>query len=488
MTPRILFILTPYHELDKGDAVFAGFVIPLLYNAAAVKNQGAQARIVDMTAMGIDTKGLLDIIAAYRPDVVSVSCISYCRFPAIDLIKKIRASNPCLSIIGDGLHFAFTADDALEKVTDLDAAVTGLSDKVYRDLVETIRSGNDIENIPGLLTRSSRLQQVLSKKDLAMDGSPPDHELVSEGRYANRLMLSDIPAHVIKGSFGCPFNCVFCCWAPCTFRTRDVESIVDEMEYIRKTKGISAFAIFDATFTAIPKRITEFCSMVLRRDMKISWSCESRVDIDSSILSLMREAGCFSLSFGVESGSPRVLKAIDKKIMPEQVVEFSKACDKEGIKTSGLFMYSLPDETRADLDMTITLIKEVLKYSQSVAANLTVIYPGTQLEKIAKARGIISHDFSWNTPYYCEESKKLGIYPEMPVYRERFSLHELEMIRSEMGTFWLFTDDQFSIKKASSLFLKELMKDGISYDFIKKTATALKVFMQNWRTIYGKKI
>ncbi len=480
---HILFVLPPYHPLVKSDAVYPDFILPMLVGATVLKQNGYGSRIIDMSAMKLEDNGLFKTVQDCDPPIIVINSFSYGRFIAIDLIKHLKGLFPEKLIVGDGLHFKSTVDDAFEKIPELDAVIMDRDEEVVLNLARAVEEGGEYDDILGLRTRDnvhSAKQSNSMRPTKVLDIPIVDRSFVQEEHYNNHLMLSNIRSHVIKGSLGCPFRCKFCVWGSSQFRSREIDSVIEEMEMLYRQTGNNAFTIWDATFTAVPKRIVEFCEKVLRKGLSIQWSCDSRVSVDREILKLMADAGCYSLSYGVESGSPRILKAIDKKITVDKVISFARHCHELDIKAAGLFMYSLPGETIKDVQQTIALVKEVLQYSQSICANLTLIYPGTHLETIAKERGVLPKDFSWNTYYYSDISKRLGVFPEIPVYIEKLSVRELELIRVELGTYWLTHEHDFSFKKLLKTFIREIKHNQFDRDFFYKMIKICNVMCQRF--------
>jgi radical SAM superfamily enzyme YgiQ (UPF0313 family) len=182
----------------------------------------------------------------------------------------------------------------------------------------------------------------------------------------------------------------------------------------------------------------------------------------------MGKAGCIRISYGVESGSPRILKKILKDIMPEQALEAAKISSDLGIKVMMNFMVNLPDETMDDLKMTIALMKEFGKIKNVEAAyGFSIIYPGTLMEDWAKRDGLLPKDFSWNGPYTSEKYKIAGIDPSLP-YME-WPGAEIEKIKAfmarELGIKGGFLKKGFKkLKKVKSFKdLKSLTKVGLKY-------------------------
>src|SRR3972149_7558975 len=125
-------------------------------------------------------------------------------------------------------------------------------------------------------------------------------------------------------SRACPFNCKYCSVTKYWHRhcrLRSARNVVDEMEMLHEEYGVNHFNFFDDVFTLNSERVIEICREILRRKLNVCWECVTRVDfISMEMLRWMKRAGCLSISYGVESGSPTVLKAIDTRQTRARIV------------------------------------------------------------------------------------------------------------------------------------------------------------------------
>ena len=161
--------------------------------------------------------------------------------------------------------------------------------------------------------------------------------------------------------------------------------------------GARAIWIFDDTFTANKARVEDFCSLLLERELRIHWFCEIRADknVDRELLSLMKRSGCFSVGFGVESGSQRIIdEVVGKKIDLDHVDRIRCWCDELGIIANPFFIFSHPTESWNEAEQTLNFMKKFRAPHRTTVALLHV-YPGTHLEKLAREKGILPRDFSW---------------------------------------------------------------------------------------------
>ncbi len=214
------------------------------------------------------------------------------------------------------------------------------------------------------------------------------------------------------------------CFAGCTFcrevqvmsgnrmRFRGPAQVVDEMEHdLRLFPQIREIMFETDTFTASPKHVRGVCEEILKRGLKISWSCNVRVDIKSGLLSLMRKAGCRMLMTGYEFGTQAALDAVKKGTTLEQARDFSERARKLGFTIHGCFMVGAPGETkesaRATIDFAKSLPLDTIQIS-GIAA-----YPGTEMYEWAKKNGYLMPEKwdQWVDENY--EQATLLSYPQM---------------------------------------------------------------------------
>jgi radical SAM superfamily enzyme YgiQ (UPF0313 family) len=178
-------------------------------------------------------------------------------------------------------------------------------------------------------------------------------------------------------------------------RYHSVKRIIEEMEELIDKYGAKEIIFRDDTFTVNKKLIADLCNEMLRRGInkKISWMCMTRVNlVDEKLLRLMKKAGCWSIHFGVESGTQRLLDLIQKGITIAQIRTAFRLTRKVGIQTKAFFMLGLPTETVEESLATIRFAREI--DPDGVQFTITVPYPGTKLYELAKNDGTLK-SFKW---------------------------------------------------------------------------------------------
>jgi len=241
-------------------------------------------------------------------------------------------------------------------------------------------------------------------------------------KYGQKMPFLDVPAALVMTSRGCLGNCIFCStramWGK-VVRSRSAEMILDEIELLLREYDAQGVWLYDDTFTFDRVQVEAFTEEIHRRNLEFPWYCEIRVDaVDYDLLKRMREAGCYYVSFGVETATPRLLKKIAKGITIEQVERVIDWTNQLGIQVKAFFMVGLPDETFSEAISTIRYMDELRKRGRVASPVLThgvYILPGTPVELYARNQGLFPADFSWAEPYHNKELLTINMAPTVPV-------------------------------------------------------------------------
>jgi len=337
-----------------------------------------------------------------NPDVIGFTGNTRARFLVYDEIRYARQVFPKVKIVVGGAHFTPTAEEALRILPQIDVVVRGEGEITFYELIESWHNGSPLEKIDGISYRQDgRIVHNPDRKPfLRIDEFDIDEEAVKleEGNYTHIQKLQlfpEIDAIPVLLGRGCPNKCTFCGYSNNIYRVRSLSSVIAEIENKKSRFGISAFNFIDPSLTIRENFVRNFCAEIIRRNLKIKWFCESRVDINLELLSLMKNAGCVSLSFALESGSEKVLKAICKNITFEQTLTFAQRTQALGIRSLVFTMVSLPEEKEEDAKMTLDALKKMAPYVDTSATQVLRILPGTVVEKQAYQKGILPKNFSW---------------------------------------------------------------------------------------------
>jgi radical SAM superfamily enzyme YgiQ (UPF0313 family) len=431
---KIILTTSPRAEgdLERKGLPFLG----LGYIAAYIeKFSKHQVEIFDSHTYGFNASVAAEKILEKNPDVVGVHAITDNRFKAISLFRELKKRKPDVVILTGGPHFSLTAKNALELVPEIDYIIKGEGEKPIVEFLNRLEGSKDLSEVPGIVFRKNN--EIFENKTVNLieniDELPmPAWHLFDMKEYNKPIDGTKIRSIGVMSARGCPNVCVYCANARSGLRLMTPKKFVDEVEFLQKEYGFKGFDFWDDTLTMVNEHAIAICEEIIKRKLDIVWYARARVNtVNKNLLGLMRKAGCIRISYGVESGSPRILKIIRKNITIDQVREAVKASSDVGMAVVENFMVNLPDETIDDLRQTIEVMKWLGQVKDSYPSyGFTVIYPGTELEFMAKERGIMPNDFSWNSPYQSPKYKVAGTDPSL-FYME-WPGFELERIKAIM--------------------------------------------------------
>ncbi len=378
----------------------------LVYIATYLKEKYAQrvdaikVSILDLELEPRNDLGLKRLIEAYQPDLVGITAHTN-NMPAVAIISRIaKISWPSCRVVLGGPHPTVEPERSFQYAKDVDFIACGEGEQTFFELVESLRNGGSgLQHIRGLYCRDASTGRIsfAGPRDVLLDLSTtgaPNLSLVEIERY---LELPQSPG-IWKRTWnmftqrGCAFDCSFCASPKLhdhKVRFLPVPMVIAEIKTAVSEHRIEHVCFRDSNFTMNRARTIEICLELIRQGVKVSWNCETRVNlVDPSLLRIMKSAGCSKISFGVESGSPRILKTIDKKINLVQIKDAFKWCKETGIMTQAFFMVGFPTETDADLRATMALIKQIKP--DFLFVSVVVPLPGTRIFTEFKERGLIT--------------------------------------------------------------------------------------------------
>lgn len=403
------------------------------YLAAYLEQHGIECEIIDAHALQMKMPDIRKHLAESNPDIVGVTFTTENRFIGFDVIKTAKSTLPNALVIAGGPHASAAAEDTLLHIPELDLIVRGEGEQTLLNIVRQRESGGSYDDIPGLSYRSGKAVKnnppVEFIRDL--DSLPfPAWHLMPMDRYR---FTADVPgvgklrALNIMASRGCPFDCSFCAsprmWGR-RFRARSPQNVLAEIDLLVERYGAQALWIFDDTFTVDRKRTVAICEGLAAKHPTLKWFCEIRVDtVDRELLSTMKDAGCFCVAFGVESGSQRIIDySIGKKIQLEEVHQVVKWCKELGLLYNPFMILSHPDETEEDARMSMDLVHKWKDDGSPVSMAIMHIYPGTRIESIALEKGILPKDFSWASK---TDIRRVPMLPaaqgDVPIFLDKLS-------------------------------------------------------------------
>ncbi|MBF0231823.1 MAG: B12-binding domain-containing radical SAM protein [Desulfamplus sp.] len=359
----------------------------LAYLAASLKQAGYPTLILDLNRNEMNDWYLMQTAKDYAPLLIGISVKTATANEGGRIANMLSQEIPETLLLAGGPHITISAESYMKAFPAFHYAVMGEGEQSIVELVKTIAADKPVDAIRGLVFRKGG-------QDIINNWSPPEN--------LDDLPLPDLDSiegfnwngfrYPIVTSRGCPFQCTYCCVNKLTgsrkWRSRSAENVLDELEYIVRKKGISAFEIWDDNFTLNINRAKEICRGLIQRKLNLSWYCHNgiRADrIDSELAHLMKQAGCTSIAFGIESGNVETFDSIKKGEPLSAVVRAVKIVKKTGIKAIGYFIIGLPGDNLERFIETIRFQRS-LKLDNYIFGML-IPYPKTEVWDVVQNSG-----------------------------------------------------------------------------------------------------
>lgn len=452
--------------------------LSLAYLSAVLEENNIEVEVLDALIESCSWRELKKRLLRSKADIVGITSLTESRFESFKSAKIAKESLPDSIVVMGGPHVSLCPHDTLLNIPWVDIVVRGEGDITFLELCTNLERETDLEGVRGISYRNENGEIVHNSprppiKDLDTLPFPAFHLFPLE-RYNFKLDVpgeGELPALNLITSRGCPYECVFCATSKIygrRWRARTPSNVVEELIFFSEKYDIRAIYFCDDTFTIDKKRVERICDLIIDKSLDLKWVCEIRVDtVDKKILQKMKDAGCYEVFYGVESGSQRILDSIvRKKITIEQVKEVSRWLDDIGILKNPAYIVSFPDETLEEAFRTIELMQEI---GGKPSLSILRIYPGTELEKIAYRRGVLPKDFSWSKQFNGENLMP-AIHGSTPMYIEKLSWEEI----MDLAMFWAQEFKQYPIWKRIPNAIKKIK----SWKDLKKLLTILKVYIE----------
>jgi anaerobic magnesium-protoporphyrin IX monomethyl ester cyclase len=383
--PKELQILKPYAPLG------------ILYLCSHLRAQGFDVDVFDTTFSTRDV--LFNHLRTEKPSVLGVYANLMTRRNVVDILRVAREAG-WRTIVGGPEPGAY-AQEYLE--AGAECVVFGEGELTMTELLQAFRqsSANSLANVAGIafLDEGGVVHQTPLRAQIAnLDAQPwPAREAIDVQRYVRTWKDAHGQGSVsFITARGCPYKCRWCSHQVfgMTHRRRDPVRVVDEVEWLLQRYSPDMVWVADDVFTIHHGWIRTYAAEMKRRGLRIPFECISRADrLNAEMTDLLAELGCFRVWIGSESGSQRILDAMERGVKVEQVQSAVELCRTRGIQSGMFLMWGYEDEQMPDIEATIQHVKR----SQPDIFFTTVAYPikGTPYYERAKDR--LVQPQSWST-------------------------------------------------------------------------------------------
>ena len=333
--------------------------------AGILKREKFDVSIIDCYLDEQSPEEVLSAIKAKDPLFVGIS-VNISSTKRTSSLSKLLTKNDFYVVLGGPQVTVFP--EKTMKESGADVGVIGEGEEVIVDIAKCLaQGGGGLSEVNGIIYKFGEGYKVTEERESIQDLDDLPFipwDLFPHKRYAQDTSeLRRKPFGWMSTSRGCPWDCSFCSnihvWGR-KYRSMSPKRIVDEISYLSTEFGIKALDFREDNFTVKRDRVFQICRLIKEKKLDVEWMCESRVDIvDDELLSVMRDAGCRAIYFGIESGSQRVLDFLNKGFKLEQAVETVRLCKKNDIRIIASVMIGVPTETKEEHLETIRFIKRL---------------------------------------------------------------------------------------------------------------------------------
>jgi len=419
--PRIL-LLEPYYppEAAWGSLkVEQGYLTPLgsisIYRW--LKDKGYDADFFDTQFGDYNSEELKNYLKQGQYDMIGLPVFTPTATYVFETAKLAREALPDCILVYGGVHATDMSVESLKESPECDFVIRREGELTMVELIEAMKIGMmDFSHIEGLTWRQDAETIIMN----------PDRELIPDLDITPLGMFGDLdltryvphptqyiklPSYSIFTQRGCPYPCTFCEASTALGKKLRVFSqarVIEELKILKYEKGARGIYFQDSTFTLNRKYVVDLFERMIREGLNdLLWSCNTRTDrVDPELLALMYEAGCRTITYGIESGNQQSLDVLKKNIKVEKQEEAVNWTHKSRISLLCSYILCLPGETEDMVQNTIDYAKRL--GSQMTLFYLPVPYPGSELYKVCKSTGGLRETKDW--------SEFLSVDFDNPVY------------------------------------------------------------------------
>ncbi len=357
--------------------------LSLGYLASYLRDRGARVTILDGLLLGKDNRALAEAVDALSPDAAGITAHTAFWPQAADLARRLKARGH--RVILGGVHPSFLPGQSLSE-THADFLVRGEGERALFALANSGFSGAEIPGVvgPGNLSDPNPPWAPMVED---LDELPfPAWDLMDPRAYPKAphgAFAKNFPIGVVMTSRGCPYSCAFCAsprfWGG-RVRMRSPENVLAEVRLLAERFNVAEIHFEDDNFTLDRDRAAAISRLMGQSGLGLSWACPNgiRADrVDPELIRAMKDNGCATFSFGIESADPGILANVGKGETIETIRRAIDMAANAGISCLGLFIFGLPGETRETLEKTIQFATES-RLSRAQFLVLDVL-PGSRL-------------------------------------------------------------------------------------------------------------
>jgi radical SAM superfamily enzyme YgiQ (UPF0313 family) len=374
------------------EGVNLSLPLPLMYLGVPLVRAGYDCRIIDQRIQPGWREEIRREIADGKVIAFGVSTMTGRQLlGAREATLLVKQLSPKLPVLWGGVHPTLLPEQTMDNEF-VDAVCVGEGEEVFTEWVKAIDRDAPWDDIPGIAFRRNGEVHMHKKLPPTLNLNEhvrPAYDLVDMKRYITTRLFGERD-FILMMSRGCPHQCTYCYETAFNinnvWRAVDPKLAVDEIEYVKKTYGITAVTFMDDLYYGKKKWAEQMADEIIQRKLNMTFRADIRVDyalgFGIDYMKKQRQAGFKYMFVGIESGSDRILKFIKKQITREKILESAEVFHASGVSPHCSFMAGYPTETMEEVLQTLSLMLEITEICPSAStSNLQIYapYPGTEL-------------------------------------------------------------------------------------------------------------
>lgn len=454
---------------------------PLLL-ATILRSRGIESHILSFSAFGDpeDFYGFLEEgirqICEKNPKIVSFYTRSDCFHIMLKMAKAVKERLACPVVFG-GPQADIIAGRTLQEIPYVDYICCGEGETTVYPFFSSLLRGEPDLSVAGLVYRQGN--EIIVNPRPALIEDLDTIPLLDYSIFPENATIDNRLAFPIDVGRGCPFGCTYCStktfWGR-KYRLKSPKRIVEELQHYYTLFGVRHFVFQHDMFTMNKNLVMETCSLIKALPFKATWNCSARLDcIDRELIDAMADAGLYHIYLGIETGSPRMQKLVNKNLKLEGIVEKIAYLRSKNLQVTTSFIYGFPQETEEDLSLTLSLILDLLRIGRvRVQMHRCAFLPGTALFEEYKEQ-------LTPTTAFCDMTGTLGVtecadlfqaHPDLFQYYNEYTtdlrdkllhIHVFMSVVKAMQSVYLYLSEKYS---------KETMVQ-MYFDFVEKNRPVL---------------
>ena len=388
MKHKIVLVNPPLTGGERyGRLASAGVYMPPLglgFLSAELRARGFEVGILDCEALRLTTEQTISRVLRFNPDYVGITAVTLSIYSSAELAEGLKKNNDSLCVILGGAHITAVPEETMDLFPQFDVGVIGEGEVTTVELLRAIQQNKPLNNIKGIVYRDdgelikTPQRHLIENLDIL---PPPAWDLFPDLKRCYRpsaFGFKRLPSMSLITARGCLGKCSFCSdilWRR-QYREHSAEYVIKMIKELYHVYGFRDLVIYDGTFGVNRGRLVKLCEMLIKEKLGLAWSCNFRIEMaEPGILRLMKRAGCWSIAYGIESCSQKILDFLQKDISLETIAKGLRYTKESGIVCKGYIILGTLTESPETIRQTMS---GVLKLDLDLlTVNHFTPFPGT---------------------------------------------------------------------------------------------------------------